>query len=90
MSTVLVKSLHNREIVARLSTSPSSSIYVDEPLVDRPEKTLDAQVSLPEDVPLLGIPKEEKRFWFQRSKAFGWNAIATQVCNIPRLFHDSN
>ena len=31
------------------------------------------------DVPALGSPGEEKRFWWQRRGAYDSNAIATQV-----------
>jgi hypothetical protein len=35
------------------------------------------------DVPALGAPREEKRFWFQRTGKFDFDAIATQVCMAP-------
>ncbi|XDG05025.1 hypothetical protein ABKA04_004640 [Annulohypoxylon sp. FPYF3050] len=37
-----------------------------------------------DDVPPLGAPHEEKRFWFQRTKNFDGEAIATQ----PSVFDD--
>ncbi|OTB00801.1 hypothetical protein M426DRAFT_267186 [Hypoxylon sp. CI-4A] len=37
-----------------------------------------------EGIPPLGAPKEEKRFWFQRTKNFDHGAIATQ----PSVFDD--
>ena len=32
------------------------------------------------ETPALGVPKEEKRFFFQRTKAYDPDAIATLVC----------
>lgn len=32
-----------------------------------------------EDVPPLGVPHAEKRFWFQRAKTYDPDAIATLV-----------
>jgi len=34
-------------------------------------------------IPPLGDPQEEKRFWFQRGKAFNPDSIATQVSPLP-------
>jgi len=34
-------------------------------------------------VPSLGVPADEKRFWWQRDKSFNPNAIATQVSFSP-------
>ncbi|KAI1469392.1 MFS general substrate transporter [Daldinia caldariorum] len=45
----------------------------------------ESTISLDSDgVPPLGAPKQEKRFWFQRTKDFDINAIATQ----PSVFDD--
>ncbi|KAI2616782.1 MFS general substrate transporter [Hypoxylon sp. NC1633] len=45
----------------------------------------ESTISLDSDgIPPLGVPEEEKRFWFQRSKAFDYDAIATQ----PSVFDD--
>lgn len=33
-----------------------------------------------EEVPPLGVPHEEKRFWWQRAKTYDPDAIATLVC----------
>lgn len=40
--------------------------------------------TIPSNVPPLGAPAEEKRFWFQRGKAYDPDAIATQ----PSVFDD--
>lgn len=39
----------------------------------------DLSASSLDQIPPLGVPKDEKRFWWQRTKAFDPNAIATQV-----------
>ncbi|KAI1483721.1 MFS general substrate transporter [Daldinia eschscholtzii] len=45
----------------------------------------ESTISLDSDgIPPLGAPKQEKRFWFQRSKDFDIDAIATQ----PSVFDD--
>ncbi|KXS98220.1 hypothetical protein AC578_267 [Pseudocercospora eumusae] len=46
-------------------------------------KTFDGD-DFPEDIPPLGEPHHEKRFWFQRSSAFDLDAIATQ----PSVYDD--
>ncbi|OJJ49947.1 hypothetical protein ASPZODRAFT_59291 [Penicilliopsis zonata CBS 506.65] len=50
------------------------------------EKALksDVHVSICKEIPELGDPAEEQRFWFQRSKNYNPNAIATQ----PSVFDD--
>ncbi|KAI0377179.1 MFS general substrate transporter [Hypomontagnella monticulosa] len=46
----------------------------------------ESTISLDSDgVPPLGVPKEEKRFWFQRTRDFDHEAIATQ----PSVFDDA-
>lgn len=37
-------------------------------------------------IPPLGVPADEKRFWFQRARDFDPEAIATQVTK-PRAQH---
>ncbi len=32
----------------------------------------------------LGAPIENKQFWFQRGRNYEPNAVATQVCLVPR------
>lgn len=32
-----------------------------------------------DEIPSLGVPIEERRFWWQRAKAYDPDAIATQV-----------
>ncbi|KAF1986879.1 MFS general substrate transporter [Aulographum hederae CBS 113979] len=43
------------------------------------EKGAKSSVIVVDGVPTLGAPHEEKRFWFQRSKTFDVNAVATQL-----------
>lgn len=65
--------------------SVGSSISLDEQatefLLRRPERrTEDASdPSSSNEAPLLGLPRREKRFWFQRGEAYDPDAIATQV-----------
>lgn len=47
--------------------------------LDEKKTVTESTTSLGSDAPPLGAPKEEKRFWFQRTKDFDENAIATQV-----------
>lgn len=65
MATVLTK-----ERVVRSERSDS----------DRDEKLgPDASTLSVNSIPPLGVPKEEKRFFFQRTRAYDPEAIATQV-----------
>lgn len=38
-----------------------------------------------DQIPPLGVPRQEKRFWWQRTKSFDRNAIATQVRFSPKM-----
>ena len=71
MSTVLVASGRDRH-----ETSSSSNTSRED---DKFEKNGNVTVNVDDDVSSLGAPKEEKRFWFQRTKNYDANAIATQV-----------
>ncbi|KAI2603054.1 MFS general substrate transporter [Hypoxylon fragiforme] len=53
--------------------------------LDEKKTVTESTTSLGSDAPPLGAPKEEKRFWFQRTKDFDENAIATQ----PSVFDDA-
>lgn len=74
MSTVLVSNnlLQN--------SSPTSSAGSSD--IEGFEKHGNVNVSVNEEVPPLGVPKEEKRFFFQRTKEYDPNAIATQVRHL--------
>lgn len=37
-----------------------------------------------EEAASLGVPKDEKKFWFQRSKKQDPDVVATQVCTLHR------
>jgi hypothetical protein len=90
MSTALAKEidLHNpaggvlRDGISATSSHGSSENIADE----KNEKTARVKTSTIYETALpLGVPAEEKRFWFQRSKkAYDPNAIATQ----PSVFDD--
>jgi hypothetical protein len=58
---------------------------------EKVEKVIDVRpsesISTVDGVPPLGVPGEERRFWWQRTKASNADAIATQV-SVPRAkFH---
>ncbi|OAL17571.1 hypothetical protein AYO22_11489 [Fonsecaea multimorphosa] len=81
MSTVFVGSSRHRHLDDELASN-GSSISLDEQaeaLLKPPEKKADAASASPQDVPPLGLPHHEKRFWFQRGEAYDPHAIATQV-----------
>ncbi|KAI1080333.1 MFS general substrate transporter [Whalleya microplaca] len=48
------------------------------------KKTVTESTTSLNSIPPLGVPKEEKRFWFQRTNNFSYDAIATQ----PSVFDD--
>ena len=82
MSTVLTKYGLNRgrtSVPADLSTSGVAIAAA------RLEKKPEVSVELSENVAPLGVPREEKRFWFQRTKAYNPDAVATQ----PSVYDDS-
>ncbi|KIX92195.1 uncharacterized protein Z520_12076 [Fonsecaea multimorphosa CBS 102226] len=81
MSTVFVGSSRHRHLDDELASN-GSSISLDEQaeaLLKPPEKKADAASASPQDVPPLGLPHHEKRFWFQRGEAYDPHAIATQA-----------
>jgi hypothetical protein len=69
MSTVLASSRLGRVNQPSPSSSTSNGF----------EKDGNISVSVDEDIPPLAAPNEEKRFWFQRTKNYEPNAVATQV-----------
>src|SRR4051812_4609577 len=88
MSTALAKEIDLRSPVGGVVTSETSSLQASSDDLGnvRPgEKTAsngskEVSTALP-----LGVPSEEKRFWFQRNKTnYDPNAIATQ----PSVFDD--
>ncbi|PSN64875.1 MFS general substrate transporter [Corynespora cassiicola Philippines] len=58
------------------SASPNTTDYGAIPL-DKGQEKDKVNIFVTEDAPPLGVPNAEKRFWFQRSKAYDPNAIAT-------------
>lgn len=77
---VIIARQSRREDAPVEEGSPSSSFEVDEKL----SKSLTTKVVPCCDCSELGDPTEERRFWFQRSKGFDPNGIATQ----PSVFDD--
>lgn len=87
MSTALAKKLDlNQPIGGVLASGESSSQGSSDDLGEKSEKTA-GYVKTSEityTAPPLGVPAEEKRFWWQRNKTYDPNAIATQ----PSVFDD--
>jgi hypothetical protein len=86
MSTALAKEidLRGRQGVPRPdeTSSPGSAEDLGD---EKGEKTTHAQTETIYETALpLGVPQEEKRFWFQRTKKYDPTAIATQ----PSVFDD--
>ena len=67
--------------------SSSSDDEDDEKLSTDSDKSLLEGLVAAEDVPPLGLPNQERRFWWQKSKDFDDEAIATQesVFDDPAL-----
>lgn len=90
MSTVFVRGVH-RGIADELHSN-ASSISLDEQaeaLLKPPEKRSNGP-SVPEPhspIEPLGLPHNEKRFWFQRGQDYDPYAIATQVIMRPGPFY---
>ncbi|KAJ9612387.1 hypothetical protein H2200_003984 [Cladophialophora chaetospira] len=81
MSTVFVGGSSRRRDSYGSSHSDGSSILLDEQAESllRPEKkTNDPDDAASSEIPPLGLPHREKRFWFQRGEAYDPQAIATQ------------
>ena len=72
MATVLTKSDSPSSTETDLSAHSTNDVYGG-------EKTDGVTIATGEDIPPLGAPKEEKRFWVQRTKHYNPDAIATQV-----------
>jgi hypothetical protein len=89
MSVALVKSnvTQTRTAVTEF-TSSSSCSSLREPLSDPVSEKVYGDVRIKrastEEIPPLGAPIEEKRFWFQRTRTYDPDAIATQ----PSVFDD--
>ena len=84
MSTALAKEIDlrapNGGIVHNTSSETSSSVDLNNEKSVRVKETTVYETALP-----LGVPADEKRFWFQRGKtSYDKDAIATQ----PSVFDD--
>jgi hypothetical protein len=88
MSTALAKDIDSRRPgggVVETSTSPSSNGSSDDLADDKKATRVKTNQVVYEAALPLGVPAEEKRFWFQRGgKTYDPNAIATQ----PSVFDD--
>lgn len=89
MSTALAKEIDPRGRTAGrsavLSGNSSGSSAEDIGNEKKPHFDSDVkEISSLEAVAPLGVPSEEKRFWFQRGKSYDADAIATQ----PSVFDD--
>lgn len=79
MTTVLPRFASRRkpeQDVSPVGTESSSSSSSSGP-VDKKAEVSAREV--PPEIPPLGEPRNEKRFWFQRSKALDKDAVATQL-----------
>ena len=83
MSTALAKEIDPR---GRQGVNPPDDHDSSEDLGDaKGEKTSQVKTETIYETALpLGVPAEEKRFWFQRTRKYDPNAIATQ----PSVFDD--
>jgi hypothetical protein len=83
MSTALAKEIDLR---GRQAVNPPDDHESSEDLGDgKGEKTSQVKTETIYETALpLGVPAEEKRFWFQRTRKYDPNAIATQ----PSVFDD--
>ncbi|KAF7194123.1 putative transporter [Pseudocercospora fuligena] len=81
MATILVSSPLSKGSPHATTHLLTNGRTVDTALEDY--KTFDAD-DFPEEIPPLGEPHQEKRFWFQRSSTFDQDAIATQ----PSVYDD--
>ena len=87
MSTALAKEIDfTRPIGGVLVSGESSSQGSSDDLGEKSEKTAGhvKTTELPSVAEPLGVPADEKRFWWQRNKTYDPNAIATQ----PSVFDD--
>ena len=91
MSTALAKEININAplggVIEADSSSNGSSDNLDEKKLD--EKRIDEKTGYVKNTEVytalpLGLPAAEKRFWFQRTKKYDPNAIATQ----PSVFDD--
>lgn len=78
MATVLPRFASRRSPVQDVSSigTESSSLSSSEPVEKKAEVSAR---EVPPEVPPLGEPRNEKRFWFQRSSALDKDAVATQL-----------
>jgi hypothetical protein len=77
MATVLTKAVVQKD--------KGETIVTTEPLFESPSDSEERiKVAVDTTDLNLGVPADEKRFWFQRGKAYDPNAIATQ----PSVFDD--
>jgi hypothetical protein len=87
MSTALAKRVNlNQPTGGILASEESSSQGSSDDLGEKPEKSAGyvKTTEVPTVAEPLGVPAEEKRFWWQRNKTYDPNAIATQ----PSVFDD--
>ena len=83
MATVLVDSSHRaRGTTGSPASTSSSNVDTTETQLKGTDKVIAAELNAYANVTPLGVPKEEKRFWFQRTRKYDPNAIATQVCRF--------
>jgi hypothetical protein len=85
MSTSLAKSVPVGETTGGIVVSSrSSSTGSTSDIRTGEEKKVQTNITSIASIPPLGVPADEKRFWFQRNKTYDPSAIATQ----PSVFDD--
>jgi hypothetical protein len=81
MSTALAKQVNlNQPLGGVLASAESSSKGSSDDLGEKSEKSAGyvKSTEVPSVAAPLGVPADEKRFWWQRKKTYDPNAIATQ------------
>ena len=84
MSLVLTNQgrARGRYAIAGAGAVGTSNSRVEEVPGGRFEKQPTFSEEASEEIPPLGEPRQEKKFWFQRSVDYDPNAIATQVWSL--------
>jgi hypothetical protein len=80
MTTVLSKEAKDGTVV-KVSSKASDELRA----AGLNKEANESSYSISSSIPELGEPLQEKRFFFQRGKAYDPDAIATQVCTSTHI-----